>query len=561
MTIENLPYFGVRNQILTYSQLQTIYKITDEIFENLDEFALNELFSGNENDLENILEIIIEETANSLYTTKGPIKNFSFGYLDKFATSLDESLKKLVFNYFILTCLPDFEINWHHLEWGNLTQLYKYLCIIAARDHSKSFMFSKAYPLWKLYRYTKGGVFKNANRDLVTSKKGMLVTAEFTLGKDFLAMIKEEIEENAILRERLYPQKSAGEWGMSEIKCRNGAELQIKSIESRLRGRHPHWMVVDDILDESALYSSEMREKFRSFFHSVLMNAIVPGGQVLLIGTPFHEKDLYADLKTKKAWKVFEYPAIFPDGALLWENRYNFKALIEKRESQGSIIFSREILCKPISSESTIFPYHILERSFIGMSEYTLVKNYYSHLKKFNKISVGCDFAISSEIGADYTVYTVWGLDDFGYYWLLYMWREKGASYNKQISVLKEINSNFQPNVIMAEDNVFQKVMVQIAKEAGLPIIGHTTGTNKFDLRNGLPGLAVLFEQNKIKLPRGDQFSKDMTDILTSELSSITWKESGKLESISEHDDTGMSSWLGIKGLNYVNESFSYDFI
>lgn len=561
MATENLPYLGVRNQILTYSQLQTIYKTTDEIFENLDELALNDLFSGEEQDVEKLLNIIIEEIAGALYTTKGPIKNFSFGYLDKFSSNLDESLKKLVFNYFVLTCLPEFELNWHHLEWGNLVQMYQYLCIIAARDHSKSFTFSKAYPLWKLYRYTKGGNFKNTSRELIMSKKGMLITSEFTLGKDFLAGIREEIEENSILKEKLFPGKNSGEWGMSDIKCKNGAELQIKSVESRIRGRHPHWMVVDDMLEDFVLYSSEMREKYKTFFHSVLMNAIVPGGQVVLIGTPFHEKDLYADLKTKKSWKVFEYPAIFPDGTILWENRYNFKALLEKRESQGSIIFSREILCKPISSESTIFPYHILEKSFVGMSEYTLVKNYYSHPQKFNKISVGCDFAISSEIGSDFTVYTVLGLDDFGYYWLLYMYRERGASYNKQISVLKEINSNFQPNIIFGEDNAFQKVMIQMAKDAGLPIVGHTTGTNKFDLRNGLPGLAVLFEQGKIKLPRGDQNSKDITDILISELSSITWKESGKLESVSEHDDTGISLWLAIKAINYVNESFSYDFI
>lgn len=561
MATENLPYLGVRNQILTYSQLQTIYKTTDEIFENLDELALNDLFSGEEQDVEKLLNIIIEEIAGALYTTKGPIKNFSFGYLDKFSSNLDESLKKLVFNYFVLTCLPEFELNWHHLEWGNLVQMYQYLCIIAARDHSKSFTFSKAYPLWKLYRYTKGGNFKNTSRELTMSKKGMLITSEFTLGKDFLAGIREEIEENSILKEKLFPGKNSGEWGMSDIKCKNGAELQIKSVESRIRGRHPHWMVVDDMLEDFVLYSSEMREKYKTFFHSVLMNAIVPGGQVVLIGTPFHEKDLYADLKTKKSWKVFEYPAIFPDGTILWENRYNFKALLEKRESQGSIIFSREILCKPISSESTIFPYHILEKSFVGMSEYTLVKNYYSHPQKFNKISVGCDFAISSEIGSDFTVYTVLGLDDFGYYWLLYMYRERGASYNKQISVLKEINSNFQPNIIFGEDNAFQKVMIQMAKDAGLPIVGHTTGTNKFDLRNGLPGLAVLFEQGKIKLPRGDQNSKDITDIVISELSSITWKESGKLESVSEHDDTGISLWLAIKAINYVNESFSYDFI
>ena len=195
------------------------------------------------------------------------------------------------------------------------------------------------------------------------------------------------------------------------------------------------------------------------------------------------------------------------------------------------------------------------------MDEFTLVRNIHSHPKKFVNVAVGCDFAISSEIGSDYTVFTVLGMDDLKNYWLLYMWRERGAAYSKQISVLKEINSNFQPSIIMAEDNAFQKVMIQLCEDAGLPVVPHTTGVNKYDLKTGLPGLAVIFEQQKVRLPRGDQFSKDMVDILTGELCSITFGEKGGLTSVSEHDDTCYSFWLAIKAINYVNNSFSFDFI
>lgn len=561
VVLNNSLIKGTQVQILTSDQLQTTYKIVNELINNLDELALKELFSGTEKDVDKLFEIIVEETLGALYTTKGPIKNFSFGYLDKLTENLDENLKCLVFNYFLITVLTDFEVNWHHLEWGNLIQIYKYLGIIAARDHSKSFTFSKAYPLWRLYKYKRNLISSPYNKESAMSKKGMIITSDFILGKDLLTMIKDDIAENSILRERLYPKVSGEGWGMSEIKCRNGAEIQMRSIESRLRGRHPHWIVVDDIITDSSLYSSEAREKSKNFFHSVIMNAIIPDGQVILVGTPFHEKDLYEDLKQKKSWKIFEYPAIFPDGSILWENRYNLEALLEKRSSQGSLIFSREILCKPISSESTIFPYHILERSYIGMDQYTLIKNISSAQKQFSRVCIGCDFAISSEIGADYTVYIVLGIDEFGCYWLLDMWRKKGASYNEQIAVLKELNSQFQPSVIMAESNAFQKVMIQIALEAGLPIIEHNTGVNKYDLKTGLPSLAILFEQGKIKLPRGDQYSKDVVDIIVGELSSITWTDAGKLESVSEHDDTGMSFWLGVKACNYVNSSFSFDFI
>jgi len=55
---------------------------------------------------------------------------------------------------------------------------------------------------------------------------------------------------------------------------------------------------------------------------------------------------------------------------------------------------------------------------------------------------------------------------------------------------MKELHRNFRYNVIMCEDNAFQKVMLDIAKDAGLNVVPHTTGVNKYDLKSGLPGLS-----------------------------------------------------------------------
>ena len=547
--------------LLTYQQQKYVNKIVGELIEDLDEGAIQEIYSGNETDVEMMLNVIYEETTKVLINNTGKIKNSSFGYLDRLTENLDFSLKKLVFNYFVLTTLPDFELNWHHIEWGNLCQIYKWLCIIAARDHSKSFTFSKAYPLWRLYRYTKPIGLQQVNREL-RMKKGMLINSDFSLAKEFLAGIKEEIEENPILREALYPRGTTDSyWGALEIKCLNGAELQARTVESRLRGRHPDWMVIDDILTDAQLTSSEIREGTKNFFHSVIMNLIVPGGPVVVVGTPFSNQDLYSDLKTKKTWKVFEYPVIFPDGTLLWENRYNLPALLEKKESQGSLAFSREILCKPISSESTIFPYHMLEKCF--SNQYVLVKNYFSHPKQFSKIVVGCDFAISGEVAADFTVHIVLGVDgetNKEMYYLLDIWREKGVSHNQQIMKLREFNSNFNPIMMMGEDNAFQKILIKMAQDEGLPMVGRTTGGNKYDFKSGLPALSVLFEQQRIILPRGDQYSREMTDLLVSEFSSIAFTDKG-LKGTTGHDDIPMAFWEAISAAKYVNQDFSYDFI
>lgn len=547
---------------LTHVQLNSVYSQVSDIIDTLDEDTIAQLLSGNEQDIDNIFEILLDECANLIAFDGGKIKSGSFGYIDKFSSHVDESLKKYSLNYFILTTLPDFHTNWHHIEWGNLVQMYNKLCVIAARDHGKSFFFSFAYLLWKLYRYEKSNNYRIAPKEYKLSKLGMLITNEFGLAKHLLSMVKDEIENNDLLREKLFPGNGKQyKWAETEIITKHGAGLVVKSYGSKMRGFHPGYVVLDDFMNDSVIYSEEQRKKFISIFQSVVMNALIPGGQAINVGTPYSNKDLFAELKDKKAWKVFEYPAIFPDGTVLWPERHNIESIIEKKDSQGSLIFSREILCRPISSDSTIFPWSILQRSFIGMDEYTVVNNIWSHPKKFSRVAIGCDFGISSGVGADYSVFITLGVDENNCYWLLNMWRERGVTYNEQLANLKRLNTDFKPDVIFVETNQMQAIFAQGAKEAGLPIVEHTTGVNKHDLRTGLPGLAILFEQGKFKFPRGDQKSIDVSDTICLELSTVTWTDKGRLEGVGAHDDCCMSLWISRLAADYVNKSFSFSFI
>lgn len=546
---------------LTFDQMHNIYDYVERIIDDLDEEAMSELLSGSERDLDGILIALAGETHSVLHSNEGRVKTASFGYLDKLTESVEDTLRKSSFNYFITSCLPDFEMNWHHLEWGNLVQIYKYLCIIASRDHSKSFTFSKAYPLWKMYRYAKDSLVTRAPKEYKLSKEGILVTNEFGLAKHLLGIIKEEIEGNDILAKVLLPDSRSESWGKEGIKCKNGASLIIKSYGSKMRGFHPGYMVVDDFLNESNMYSKEQRDKYIDFMHSVIMNMIVPGGQVVTVGTPFHEADLYADLKAKRGWKVFEYPALFPNGEVLWPGRHSLSGLLEKKETQGSLVFSREILVRPVSNESSIFPWTILERSFVGMDEVRLIPNIASAPRRFKKVVIGCDFAISASVAADYSVFTTLGVDDLDNFWLLNVWRERGASYNEQMAAIKRLNTDFRPDIIMAEDNAMQKIFIQMMQEANLPVVSHTTGVNKYSLENGVPALAVLFEQSRMRFPRGDQHSKDITDLVCGELASMTFTDKGKLEGVGEHDDTAMSLWISVRAAKYVRQDFDFSFI
>lgn len=543
--------------------------VVDDIIDNMDDAAILELASGSGGDLDGVLQGILEDTYKVLYTGD-PNLDFTPHYADRISAAVEETLRVKNLTYFITSCLPDFQMSWHHLEWGDLAMRYNKLCIEAARDHGKSFYFSNAYLIWKLYSYSPPAWKQYAKRPSKSnSNRGYLFSFSLQQSVDLMEILKGTIEANDTLKERLYPENpKEGAWASTNILCKNGARLTCKGFGSSVRGAHPYYIVVDDGLKDNVIYSQLQRNKSIDYFHSVIMNMLVPGGQIIVVGTPFHAEDLYGDLKKKSiaatgnrnGWFVIEYPAIFPDGRILWPGRWGFDDLMDKRATQGNIIFSRENLCRPITNESSIFPMKVLEVSVRGMERYTLVRNRDDFPMKFARIVVGCDFAISANVGADWSVFTVWGVTEERDMYLLYMYREKGKTFYEQMQTLKAINVRFRPDIMVVEQNQFQVVFVQEGDRQGLPVMGHTTGIDKYDLKTGWPGIAVLMERGKIHIPTGDKASQDAKDLIFDDLGSVAFTEKG-LESVGSHDDISSSIWLATLGANKLATGFKYAFL
>lgn len=541
----------------TIKETEDILSFTEDIIDHLDDSALQELAGGSEKDINKILDVMMSEAQQVLTMPTEKLDVSKFDGLDPLANSLEETLRKESLSYFLLSTMPDFYLNVHHLEWGNLAQMYNKLCVEAARGHGKSFYFSKGYAIWKLFRYTKEVQGKRIPKRFSWAKEGMLITNEYKLANHLLSIIKEEIEENEVLREVLYPELRAG-WAAESIVCKNGAKLSAKSVGSKMRGFHPHWIVGDDYLNDQVLYSTEQNNKYINHFHSVTMNMIEPGGQVIVVGTPFREDDLYANLKESGQWKVFEYPAIYPDGRVLWPERHSLQEVLDKRVTQGSTIFSREMLVRPISTESSLFPYPMLKECFFERE--TLAQNIHSAKKEYKRVVIGCDFAMSANISADFSVFTVLGVTENDHYDILHIWRKSGATYDEQVGAIKRLYNDFRADTVLCEDNGMQKIFVQLLNDAGVPATGQTTtAQSKYDLHKGIPHMQALFEQRRIHIPRGDQSSIDTTDVLISELTTFTWDEDkGKIRGVGQHDDCPMSLWIAISATKIGTFNFSF---
>lgn len=420
-----------------------------------------------------------------------------------------------------------------------------------------------AFTLWRLYSYDRPSTFLRESVDNRNRKETCIITNNETLGKKHIAMIISEINQNDILREKLNPNMKA-KLAATSITTETDSILHLRSKDSMIRGLHVGAVVCDDLPDESALYSQEQREKLHEVFYGSITPIVEPFGYLCVFGTPYNGSDLYGDLKKDARFKVFEYPAIFPDGQLLAPDRLTFSRLTEERQSLGTLVFNREYLVVPVADTSTIFPYEFLKRSIHGMEHISFTNDIESYPIKLVRVVVGCDFAISGNVGADYTVYTVWGIDSNNLIYLINLYREQGASHDLQVNRLIEFNARYKPNKLVCESNGFQRILAGMAKERGLINIEEfiTTEGNKKDLKLGLPSLSALFESGRLRVPYGDENTRKLVDIMFGEFNSIAFNsKKGTLESVCGHDDTCMSSFMAIQDLRENKMVATIDYI
>ena len=452
------------------------------------------------------------------------------------------------------------KLNWHQYEWFDMIEREKWICIAAPRDHWKSTIFSVVFPLWRI----------------LYGERGCLISNSQAQASDLLDRIKYFLENHPFFQYYGFKPERPRIWHKTALECSNKSTIITKSFGTPVRGGHYHWVVVDDPLSERMPYSMEY---VKNYFKRAIVNMVIPQGRLILVGTPLRFDDLIMETLNNPNYAAKHYQAVldWDEKKVLWPEYYSWDRLMERREKIGTLAFDQEFQCQPVDESSSLFPFSLVSNNFDPTG--TLIPFYdptydckvkgcnlsfYSeeevrkHIKEFHreepvegvnyskplKTFIGCDLAISASTAADYTCYITLGLDEDGNRYILDIFREKGMSYREQIDKLRELNIRYRPKIILIESNQFQKVIFEMARETtDLPVREFVTGRKKSHLEEGVPGLRVLFENRKFKIPRGDQRSIEITNILVRELNAFGFME-GKVQGIGEHDDTVMALYI-----------------
>lgn len=458
----------------------------------------------------------------------------------------------------------------HHVAWDELVTTHKRLCVLAARDHGKTFFFDFAYVLWKICFQANG--------------RGYIFSATQAQAIRILGDVKDEIEGNP----RLSWLRDGGfvRWTSTSITLANGHKVYARGYGTKVRGAHPDWIVVDDGLNDEDAYSEIVRRKNIDYFFTAITNMIVPGGQIIVVGTPFHAADLYSELKKNPRYHFAKFSAVVTtDGVqhALWPERYALndedqaaleakgvivESLAKRALEIGPIRFAREFRCDPVSDDMSLFPERLFRGQDVEIPGAVLgaprrvwasagILSFY----------VGVDIALSSTTGADYFVIFVLGLDAQGNRWIVDLQREKGLSYQEQLSRITATGRRYAPDLIYIEANQMQRVWGdELIRTTDLPIAkfyttgggmsakarrrnlpkGNTVSANKNSLEGGVPGLRVPLENRKLRVPRGDTHSVEMTDLFVEEMKAFTWSDN-KLQGVGAHDDLVMGFWIAMR--------------
>lgn len=443
-----------------------------------------------------------------------------------------------------------FLIGKHHLDWDLLVNEANRICVLAARDHGKSFFFTMGFPIWKAGYNAPGST-------------GYVFSATQPQAEALLKKIKDELLENPELA-HLIPYTRDRYWSARSIRLRNGSTIKAYGFGVRVRGGHPDWVVCDDVLNDDDIYSETIRRRNIDYFLSAISGMVHRRKQLIVVGTPMHQADLYAELEQNGEYTCRSYPAEDPTtGEPLWSDRYSRADLQAKRkELRSPARFAREYLCQPLSDEASLFPSKLFAGDSVRLPYVLGLPASYWEARNCLRYT-GVDIAMSAEAGADFFVIFTVAVTPDGIRYIANIRREHGWSFSRQIDAIKEEYYYMRPEVIHIEANQAQRVWGdEIIRTTDIPVRRFfTTGVggrqplnswkkgatnvavNKHHIDRGVPGMRMVLEHQKYRIPRGDENSIKLTDVWIGEMGSIGWIN-GKIQTVGKHDDTVMAGWM-----------------
>ena len=364
----------------------------------------------------------------------------------------------LVKDYDQATKIPGF----HKELWDLFCLDHPNVAVAAPRRHAKTTAGTQAYTLANILFRQRFYV--------------VIVSDTETQAVQFLGDIKSVLLDNEDIHNlfgaiKIIKDREADFVGAFE----DGTEfrIQAKGAEQKVRGlkwesKRPDLICIDDLENDELVMNQDRRTKLKRWFYGALLPARAKHGIVRYVGTILHMDSLLEGLMhryrpktidslrsvnkdTRKAWITAKYRAHNEDFTeLLWPENYTpqyFKDLKEEHREQGLLdVYSQEYLNFPMDPSVAFYR----KDDFIRMS---------NDDKDSRKVRyVGVDLAISERERADYSVFTVAGVDEHNILHVEDVIRIR-TDAKGIIDTLMELQVRYQPDLFIIEQGHINKTI------------------------------------------------------------------------------------------------------
>jgi len=175
--------------------------------------------------------------------------------------------------------------------------------------------------------------------------------------------------------------------------------VMAAGVQKVLTSQHFDLIVADDIVVPDNVATKEQREKIYEFYLS-LFDLLEPDGRIVVIGTRYHQDDLYARILDEHRehgnWSTFIRSCYNSDGSVLFPEKFS-AAQLDDIKKKSFYHFSTQYLNDPIDPENADFK-----------SDW--IKTYDPATAHPASLYLTVDPAVSLSKDADYTAFVVAGM-------------------------------------------------------------------------------------------------------------------------------------------------------
>lgn len=393
----------------------------------------------------------------------------------------------------------------------------RHLCIMAARGHFKTTVMTVAFPLWIAFSE------KEKPDDI------LLISASLDQAMKNIRLIKKAVEDNPLLKEFLYPDKVDARWSASELELKNGWRIKAVPFGDAVRGNHPKYAILDDVLKDESTNVEESKNKFYSIVFPIVQ---AKRGKLVVVGTPFNYEDLLHELARKpETFKFLFFPALLDEGKATeraqFPEHFSIEQLRRIKESIPAAAWAKEYMCNPVSGANALFPSQAID---------ACRNSKHPDGRPVARI-MAYDVALTEKDSSDYSAYTIADLYENGFLDVVECDRYK-MNTSMQIEEIKRLVKTRAVDVCLMDRTGVGAGLFQMCEvDADLQGIVREFETKKKNKQEILGLLEVMMRQTKLHLP-------DMEPLI---LELQAWENTKDVNGMqvvrcaAKHDDLSMS--------------------